>query len=69
MARIGGDEFTVIIEGVDGRDDIAAVAEKLVRQVSADQDRFALGVSIGIACLPESGDNVGEIMRAADTAM
>ena len=69
LARIGGDEFTVIIEGVDGRDDIAAVAEKLVRQVSADQERFALGVSIGIACLPESGDNVEEIMRAADTAM
>jgi diguanylate cyclase (GGDEF)-like protein/PAS domain S-box-containing protein len=69
LARIGGDEFTVIIEGVDGREDIAAVAEKLVRQVSADQDRFALGVSIGIACLPESGDNVEDIMRAADTAM
>jgi diguanylate cyclase (GGDEF)-like protein/PAS domain S-box-containing protein len=69
LARIGGDEFTVIIEGVDGREDIAAVADKLVRQVSADQDRFALGVSIGIACLPESGDNVEDIMRAADTAM
>lgn len=69
LARIGGDEFTVIIEGVDGRDDIAAVADKLVRQVAADQELFALGASIGIACLPESGDNVEDIMRAADSAM
>jgi diguanylate cyclase (GGDEF)-like protein/PAS domain S-box-containing protein len=69
LARIGGDEFTVIIEGVQGRDDVAAVAEKLVKQVAADQDSFALGASIGIACLPESGDSVEEIMRAADSAM
>jgi diguanylate cyclase (GGDEF)-like protein len=69
LARIGGDEFTVIIEGVQDRDDIAAVAEKLVRQVSSDQDSYPLGASIGIACLPESGSTVEEIMRAADFAM
>jgi diguanylate cyclase (GGDEF)-like protein/PAS domain S-box-containing protein len=69
LARIGGDEFTVIIEGVDSREDVAAVAEKLVKQVAADQDSFLLGASIGIACLPESGSSVEEIMRAADSAM
>lgn len=69
LARIGGDEFTVIIEGVQDRDDIAAVAEKLVRQVSSDQDSYPLGASVGIACLPESGSTVEEIMRAADSAM
>lgn len=69
LARIGGDEFTVIIEGVEGRDDVAAVAEKLVKQVAADQESFILGASIGIACLPESGSSVEEVMRAADSAM
>jgi diguanylate cyclase (GGDEF)-like protein/PAS domain S-box-containing protein len=69
LARIGGDEFTVIIEGVQGPDDVAAVADKLVRQVASDQDSFPLGASIGIACLPESGNNVEDIMRAADSAM
>ncbi|MFS2160205.1 diguanylate cyclase domain-containing protein [Pseudomonas sp. Pseusp122] len=69
LARIGGDEFTVIIEGVESRDDVAAVAEKLVKQVAADQDSFLLGASIGIACLPESGSSVAEIIRAADSAM
>ncbi len=69
LARIGGDEFTVIIEGVQSRNDVAAVAAKLVQQVAADQDRFPLGASIGIACLPESGSSVEDIMRAADSAM
>ncbi|WP_240500458.1 two-component system response regulator [Pseudomonas syringae] len=69
LARIGGDEFTVIIEGVQGRNDATAVAEKLVQQVAADQDSFPLGASIRIACLPESGSSVEDIMRAADSAM
>jgi len=69
LARIGGDEFTVIIEGVQSRNDVAVVAAKLVQQVAADQDNFPLGVSIGIACLPESGSSVEAILRAADSAM
>ncbi len=69
LARIGGDEFTVIIEGVDGTDDAAAVADKLIAQVSADQASFRLGASVGIACLPNDGVDVEELMRAADSAM
>lgn len=69
LARIGGDEFTVIIEGVNGPEDAAAVAEKLIGQVSSDQDSYHLGVSIGIACLPANGGTLEELMRAADSAM
>jgi diguanylate cyclase (GGDEF)-like protein/PAS domain S-box-containing protein len=69
LARIGGDEFTVIIEGVKGLEDAAAVAEKLIGQVCADPSRFRLGASIGIACLPDSGTTVEDLMRAADVAM
>lgn len=69
LARIGGDEFTVIIESIHGPDDVTAVADKLLAQVAADQERFPLGASIGIACLPESGNNVEDLMHAADSAM
>ncbi|MFJ3468640.1 diguanylate cyclase domain-containing protein [Pseudomonas sp. NPDC090201] len=69
LARVGGDEFTVIIEGINTSDDAAAVAQKLIRQVSADQERFRLGASIGIACLPDCGGTVEDLMRAADSAM
>lgn len=69
LTRIGGDEFTVIIEGINGPQDAAAVADKLIEKVSADQQSYRLGVSIGIACLPDSGRTVEDLMRAADTAM
>ncbi|WP_343054677.1 diguanylate cyclase domain-containing protein [Pseudomonas gingeri] len=69
LARIGGDEFTIIIEGIDSPDDAAAVADKLIAQVGADHENFLLGASIGIACLPTSGTTVEELMRAADGAM
>ncbi|NWB26719.1 diguanylate cyclase [Pseudomonas gingeri] len=69
LARIGGDEFTIIIEGIDSPDDAAAVADKLIAQVGADHENFLLGASIGIACLPTNGTTVEELMRAADGAM
>lgn len=69
LARIGGDEFTAIIEGINGPEDAAAVAEKLIAQVSSDRSRFNLGASIGIAYLPTNGNTVEGIMYAADAAM
>lgn len=72
LARIGGDEFTVILDSLGSPAEAAAVAQKLVQQVS-DQagvgDLSGLGVSIGIACLPTDGDTVEDLLRAADTAM
>lgn len=72
LARIGGDEFTVILDSLGSPAEAAAVAQKLVQQVSdqADEgDLSGLGVSIGIACLPTDGDTVEDLLRAADTAM
>ncbi|UCJ16563.1 diguanylate cyclase [Pseudomonas sp. MM211] len=73
LARIGGDEFTVIIDSLGGPTDAASVAEKLIEQVSSEQsfqgELFRLGVSIGIALLPADGKTIEEVMRAADTAM
>ncbi|OLU23769.1 diguanylate cyclase domain-containing protein [Pseudomonas sp. PA27(2017)] len=72
LARIGGDEFTVILDSLGSPGEAASVAQKLVQQV-ADQagegDLSGLGVSIGIACLPADGSTVEDLLRAADTAM
>lgn len=73
LARIGGDEFTVIIDSLGSPADAASVAEKLIEQVSSEQrfqgESFSLGVSIGIALLPADGNTIEEVLRAADTAM
>lgn len=73
LARIGGDEFTVILDSLSCPADAACVAEKLIEQVSReyslDGGVFRLGASIGIACLPACGQTVEEVLRAADAAM
>ncbi|HWV09752.1 diguanylate cyclase domain-containing protein [Pseudomonas sp.] len=73
LARIGGDEFTVILDSLNSPHDAGCVAEKLIEQLSRQYDLegevFHLGASIGIACLPQCGGTVEDVLRAADAAM
>lgn len=73
LARMGGDEFTVVIDGLDYPEQAAIIAEKLIERVSARQQidglDIALGASIGIATYPECGSNLDGLLRAADIAM
>jgi diguanylate cyclase (GGDEF)-like protein len=73
VARIGGDEFVVILSGERSREKAAEIAEKLIRLLSQDYavsgDRVHLSASLGVALYPEDGDNVEEILKKADNAM
>jgi len=73
LARVGGDEFTALIDSLDHPEDAARVAEKLIELVSVrqclDGIDVTLGASIGIACYPECGDSVDSLLRSADMAM
>ncbi len=73
VARHGGDEFTVLVEQINGLEDAEDVARRIQRELSlpirlGDHEVFS-NVSIGIA--PASPDYRGteEILRDADTAM
>jgi len=73
LARIGGDEFTVVIDGLDYPEQAANIAEKLIERVSGrrqvDGVDISLGASVGIATYPDCGANLDGLLRAADIAM
>jgi diguanylate cyclase (GGDEF)-like protein len=73
VARMGGDEFTALLDTLDHPEDAARVAEKLIELISVrhqlDGVEFTLGASIGIACFPECGQTVDGLLRSADMAM
>ena len=73
VARIGGDEFTVILEGLKSPADSDRVAAELVAAFEAsleiDGQSLEIGASIGIATYPEDGDGIDLLLRRADVAM
>ena len=79
VARMGGDEFTVILPKITSREDIARFAGEIIEALSA---RFQLqlsgqsapqeagiGCSIGIAVYPGDAQDIDGLIKAADTAM
>ena len=73
VARMGGDEFMVVLENIPGRADGQRVAQTLLdtlRQPVAFQDlQLSITASIGIALFPDDGDSADELERNADLAM
>ena len=73
VARVGGDEFTFILPGIEHTEDAGVVAERILRSVRqprmvAGQD-FHVTTSIGISVFPKDGSDADALMRNADTAM
>ncbi|SFT98950.1 PAS domain S-box-containing protein/diguanylate cyclase (GGDEF) domain-containing protein [Geodermatophilus amargosae] len=74
VARLGGDEFVVLIGTAHGRQEIGAVAERLIaasnEAVPWGPESFEVGCSIGITLIDPADDrNPDEILRDADIAM
>ena len=73
VARIGGDEFVVILDHLDRSDHARVVAEKvrrtLARSVTVERRRVKVTVSIGIGLRPQNGTDAEVLLRSADYAM
>ena len=73
VARIGGDEFTVLLEDLDDQDEAAIIAERIQEAISApfnlDGREFFTTASIGIAPNNSEYHRADDILRDADTAM
>lgn len=73
IARMGGDEFALLLNEVESREDAGAVAERIQRsfEEAADLDgkQVWVSASIGIALGSNSYEKAEEILRDADGAM
>ncbi|MCP4042634.1 MAG: diguanylate cyclase, partial [Gammaproteobacteria bacterium] len=72
-ARIGGDEFALILEELSGVSDANAVAVKVAEAIrqpySIDGIEVSISASIGIAMYPSDGSDADVLLNCADKAM
>ena len=73
IARIGGDEFVVLLSDLDQPEDARYVAQKVLdalsEPVTINGHELKVTPSVGICAYPHDGEDVETLMRNADTAM
>ncbi len=73
VARIGGDEFSILLTDITGREDITEIARKIL---AAFQEKcvisgreFHITTSMGISVYPDDSDAINTLFRCADIAL
>jgi len=75
VARVGGDEFAVILPDIARRGEAETVATKIISAVASpfrlgsQKQSVGIGASIGIALYPADGRDADALIKAADAAM
>lgn len=73
LARVGGDEFVLLLPVVRNPAEVSVIAEKLLTEINVpfilSDHRISLSASIGIALFPENGNDFDSLINAADKAM
>lgn len=73
VARMGGDEFLVLLEWLRSSDDVVHIANRMLGLFKKPEliETFSMRVSasIGIAMHPQNGDSINTLIHAADQAM
>ncbi len=73
VSRLGGDEFTVVLNQLDSPESAGVVAQRLINALTQpmiiEGHELVVTPSIGIAISPDDSSNVEGLLKAADTAM
>uniref|UniRef100_UPI001069974D putative bifunctional diguanylate cyclase/phosphodiesterase n=1 Tax=Pseudomonas aeruginosa TaxID=287 RepID=UPI001069974D len=73
VARLGSDEFIILLPGLHQESDAEHVARKLLNAFTApfqaDGHEFFVSASVGIALFPKDGDDAPTLVKNADAAM
>lgn len=73
VARLSGDEFALVVEDIDGPEQLSRLLERILQLVARPYEvlerHLHVTVSIGLSIYPDDADSVVELLRNADTAM
>lgn len=73
ISRIGGDEFTLVVENLESHDEAQLVAERLLQEFekpfSLEGEEFEITSSMGVSLFPIDGETTDALIKQADTAM
>lgn len=73
VARVGGDEFAILLDGVSGKDDARVVARRIEAAFALPfrdgEHEFVVGASVGTAITTGSDQRAEDLLREADMAM
>jgi diguanylate cyclase len=73
VARMGGDEFTLLLQNIENNTDVAHIAQKVIDSISIPSQiggyEVVVGCSIGIAMYPQAGRDADTLLKNADLAM
>lgn len=73
VARMGGDEFTIILEGASSEQNILVVAKRITESIATPFElkghQISIGISIGVTIYPHDDHPVDELLKHADMAM
>jgi diguanylate cyclase (GGDEF)-like protein len=74
VARVGGDEFTLVLEDIGNVTEAEATAQRVIDAFSTPllldtQQEVVISTSVGIALYPEHGQSPNDLLKYADTAM
>ncbi|GAP20049.1 protein containing PAS domain S-box [Leptolinea tardivitalis] len=73
VARIGGDEFVILMESIKTQDEVVQIADRIVRDINKGIDLYPtkpeVTVSIGISLYPHHGTTSNRLLGSADDAM
>ncbi len=73
IARIGGDEFVLILPYILNKSDVVAVVSKIIKRISSPYNlngiECSTSASMGVSIFPDNGEEFQQILKSADTAM
>jgi len=73
VARIGGDEFVLLLENISNKDDVSIMVESIAKALNKEfiinNEKFEVSCSIGVAIYPDDGTTTDTLLATADVAM